>query len=82
MTLASLIIGEVLFGGKNFYRRLVALILGAVVYRMIIALVLEMGMNPNDLKLFPASTVALALWLPQGKELLRTVKKSAGRERA
>ena len=80
--LASLIIGEVLFGGKNFYRRLVALILGAVVYRMIIALVLEMGMNPNDLKLFTAITVALALWLPQGKELLRTVKKSAGRERA
>ena len=80
--LASLIIGEVLFGGKNFYRRLVALILGAVVYRMIIALVLEMGMNPNDLKLFTAITVALALWLPQGKELMRTVKKSAGRERA
>ena len=80
--LASLIIGEVLFGGKNFYRRLVALILGAVVYRMIIALVLEMGMNPNDLKLFTAITVALALWLPQGKELLCTVKKSAGRERA
>ena len=78
--LASLIIGEVLFGGKNFYRRLVALILGAVVYRLIIALVLELGMNPNDLKLFTAITVALALWLPQGKELLRTVKKSMVKE--
>lgn len=80
--LASLIIGEVLFGGRGFYRRLVALILGAVVYRLIIALVLEMGMNPNDLKLFTAITVALALWLPQGKELLRTVKKSARKEAA
>ena len=78
--LASMIIGEVLFGGKNFYRRLVALILGAVVYRLIIALVLELGMNPNDLKLFTAITVALALWLPQGKELLRTVKKSMVKE--
>lgn len=74
--LASLIIGEVLFGGKNFYRRLLAVILGAVVYRLIIALVLELGMNPNDLKLFTAITVALALWLPQGKSLLRTFKKS------
>lgn len=78
--LASLIIGEVLFGGKGFYRRLVALILGAVVYRLIIALVLEMGMNPNDLKLFTAITVALALWLPQGKTLLRTFKKSLAKE--
>ena len=77
--LASLIIGEVLFGGKNFYRRLVALILGAVVYRLIIALVLELGMNPNDLKLFTAITVALALWLPQGKALMRTFKKSLGK---
>ena len=78
--LASLIIGEVLFGGKSFYRRLVALILGAVVYRLIIALVLELGMNPNDLKLFTAITVALALWLPQGRELLRTFRKSIAKE--
>ena len=80
--LASLIIGEVLFGGRSFYRRLVAVILGAVVYRLIIALVLELGMNPNDLKLFTAITVALALWLPQGKQLLRTVRKSMGKEAA
>ncbi|MBQ9196384.1 MAG: ABC transporter permease [Clostridia bacterium] len=78
--LASLIIGEVLFGGKSFYHRLVALILGAVVYRLIIALVLELGMNPNDLKVFTAITVALALWLPQGRELLRTFRKSIAKE--
>ena len=78
--LASLIIGEVLFGGKSFFRRLTAMILGAVVYRLIIALVLELGMNPNDLKLFTAITVALALWLPQGRELLRTFKKSLAKE--
>ena len=80
--LASLIIGEVLFGGRSFYRRLLAVILGAVVYRLIIALVLELGMHPNDLKLFTAITVALALWLPQGKQLLRTVRKSMGKEDA
>ena len=80
--LASLIIGEVLFGGRSFYRRLLAVILCAVVYRLIIALVLELGMHPNDLKLFTAITVALALWLPQGKQLLRTVRKSMGKENA
>lgn len=80
--LASLIIGEVLFGGRSFYRRLLALILGAVAYRIIIALVLKMGMNSNDLKLFTAITVALCLWLPQGKELIRKIKKSMVKEGA
>lgn len=80
--LASLIIGEVLFGGRGFYRRLIALILGAVAYRVIIALVLKMGMNANDLKLFTALTVALCLWLPQGRELLKTFKKSLAKEAA
>ena len=78
--LASLIIGEVLFGRRGFLSRLLSLILGAIVYRLIIALVLEMGMPTNDLKLFTAATVALALWLPQGKTLLRTLKKSCAKE--
>ena len=80
--LASLIIGEVLFGKRHFYTRLLSLILGAIVYRLIIALVLEMGMPANDLKLFTAITVALALWLPQGKLLLQTLKKSVRKEAA
>lgn len=62
--LASVIIGEVLFGKKNFFNRLLSLILGAVTYRIIIALVLKMGMPANDLKLFTAITVAIALSLP------------------
>ncbi len=80
--LASLIIGEVLFGRRGFMSRLISLALGAVVYRLIIALVLELGMPSNDLKLFTAITVALALWLPQGKELLHTLKKSCAKEKA
>ncbi len=74
--LASLIIGEVIFGRRSFMSRLISLALGAVLYRIIIALVLKMGMPANDLKLFTAITVALALWLPQGRELLRTFRKS------
>lgn len=80
--LASLIIGEVLFNSRGFYGRLFALILGSIVYRVIIAMVLKFGMNPNDLKLFTAITVAVALWLPQGKTLLRTFAKSLKKEEA
>ncbi|HHV95068.1 MAG TPA: ABC transporter permease [Clostridiaceae bacterium] len=62
--LASVIIGEVLFGKRNFYIRLVSVALGAITYRMIIAFVLKLGMPANDLKLFTAITVAIALALP------------------
>lgn len=62
--LASLIIGEVLVGNKTFKRNLMALAVGAVVYRIIIALVMAAGMEANDLKLFTAVTVAICLSLP------------------
>ncbi|MFA5528758.1 MAG: ABC transporter permease [Peptostreptococcales bacterium] len=74
--LASVIIGEVLFGKKNFFSRLLSLVLGAITYRIIIALVLEMGMPANDLKLFTAITVAVALALPVFKSYLHPIKQS------
>lgn len=79
--LASLIIGEVLFAMKtnSFKRVILAVCLGAILYRVIIALVLKAGMNPNDLKLFTAITVAVCLALPVGREYFMTVTKSLKR---
>ena len=45
------------------------MILGAVTYRIIIALVLRLGMPADDLKLFTALTVVVALFLPRIKEM-------------
>lgn len=60
--LASVIIGEVVFGARSLMQRLVAVILGAVLYRFIIAFALtRLGMPPTDLKLISAIIVALAL---------------------
>jgi len=75
--LASLIIGEVVFGTPSFFRTLISLILGAITYRIIIAMVFEMGMPASDLKLFTAVTVAAALCLPQMKGQLAKLKKGA-----
>lgn len=74
--LASVIIGEVLFGRRNFASRLLSLVFGAIVYRVIIALVLKLGMPANDLKLFTAITVAIALSLPVFRSYLAPLKKS------
>jgi putative ABC transport system permease protein len=67
--LASLIIGEVLFSRRaGILATLIALTLGAVLYRIIIAFVIEAGMPATDLKLFTAITVAIALYLPKLKD--------------
>ena len=62
--LASVIIGEVVFGTRNFKNSLISVVLGSILYRVVIAVVLYLGMPPNDLKLFTAILVAIALSLP------------------
>ena len=75
--LASVIIGEVLFSPKTFKTSLAAVILGSIIYRLVIAFVLEMGMPPNDLKLFTAVLVAIALALPLIKEKMAGLRARA-----
>ena len=74
--MASVIIGEVLFGTRSFKNWLISVVLGSVVYRAVIAIVLELGMPPNDLKLFTAVLVAIALSLPLIKNKFAIMKRS------
>ena len=63
--LASVIIGEVIFGARfNFAYQLGSIVAGSVIYQIVIALVLQLGLSTEDLKLFSAVTVALALSVP------------------
>lgn len=73
--LASVIIGEVIFGINSLGRRLLAVVLGAVLYRLVIAEALELGMPANDLKLVSALIVALALSAPVIKRYLDLLKR-------
>ena len=72
--LASVIIGEVLFGTRNFMNWLLAVVGGSIVYRVVIAAVLKMGMNQNDMKLLTASIVVIALAMPLIKEKIKNAK--------
>ena len=70
--LASIIIGEVIFGSRfNFAYKLLSVVLGSVIYRVIIAFVLRLGFRSTDLKLLTAIIVALALSIP-------VLRRSAG----
>ena len=72
--LASVIIGEVLFGTRNFMNWLLAVVGGSVVYRIVIAVVLKLGMNQNDMKLLTATIVVVALAMPLIKEKISNAK--------
>lgn len=64
--LAAVIIGEVLLGKlfRNFALRMTGVVIGAIIYYVVIALVIQLGLNTDDLKLFSAAFVAIALFIP------------------
>ncbi len=75
--LASIIIGEVVFGRKySFWVMLVNLVLGSIIYRIIIAVVLQLGLKSTDLKLLTAIIVALALAVPVIKVRFAQLKRA------
>ncbi len=62
--LASIIIGEALVGRGGIGVTLVGVILGTILFRLLIAIALRWGLNPNDLKLVTALFVFAALVVP------------------
>ena len=63
--LAAIVIGEVLMGRLiNFACKLSSVVVGAVIYFLIRALVLRVGLETNDMNLFTAVFVAFSLSVP------------------
>ena len=81
--LASVIIGEAIFGTKTIMRTTLAVIAGAIIYRIIYVLALRIDfLDTGDMKLITAVIVILALVVPQvidkQKEKKRKAKRIAG----
>jgi len=66
--LASVIIGRALIGSDSVGAALTGTIMGSVFFRLIIAMALRWGLNPNDLKLVTAIFVFGALVLPMAMQ--------------
>ena len=77
--LASVILGEVVFGMSTLLRRLIAASLGAILYRIIISQALYIGMESSDLKLVSAIIVAMALYLGLLGERGAKIRKKRGK---
>lgn len=70
IALASIIIGEVVFGELTLNERLVAVTLGSILYQFVRLLVLQLGFNTNDMNLLSAIILAICLMLPQFSKAL------------
>ncbi len=82
--LAAVIIGEVLFSKvfSNFALKLLAAIIGAIIYYVVITFVLRLGLEPTDLKLLTALVVALFLSIPYWKNRYFHKNRKGGRKYA
>jgi putative ABC transport system permease protein len=74
--LASVIIGESLVGSASYGLLIAGAVMGSVLFRLLIAIALRWGLNPNDLKLITALFVFAALVAPN---VLRQWRASASR---
>ena len=70
VALASLIIGETMFGRFSIGWRIVGVILGSCIYRVIIAVALAANVPTECFKLVSALIVAVAIAMPQGRKLI------------
>jgi len=73
--LASVIIGEALIGTQSLGLTIIGAVMGSVLFRLLVAIALRAGLDPNDLKLITAIFVFVALILPN---LLANLKKRPG----
>ena len=73
--LASVIIGEALVGTQQLGLVIVGAVMGSVLFRLLVAIALRAGLNPNDLKLITAAFVFVALVLPN---VLRSLRRRGG----
>lgn len=78
--IATLLVGETLFGRRTLARSLGGAVAGAVVYRLIVAGAIRAGLSPNALKLVTAGLVLGVLVLPQLGRRARRARVSEGVE--
>jgi putative ABC transport system permease protein len=62
---AAVLIGEAIFGDRSVPWWIAATIVGALIYRLLVALALRLGLEPVDLRLITAVLLLLVLALPQ-----------------
>ncbi len=79
--LASVIIGEALFGTKTIVRTTLAVVLGSIIYRLVVSLALRIDfLETGDMKVITATIVIIALIMPKTIDAYREKKRKTERQ--
>lgn len=79
VAMSSIVIGEVLLKNElTLTKRLVSIIIGAIIYRLILVFVLRLGFNSNDFRLISATVLAMFLAVPSVKSKLSPKTNAVG----
>lgn len=73
--LASIILGELLFGELTLPERLIAIVVGSVLYQLLILLVIKLKLDTTYLKIYSSAILAICLMIPQFKSKIIPVSK-------
>lgn len=80
--LASLIIGEVLFGEISLGERLLAIVVGSILYQLLLLFVIRLGFDTTYIRIFSSTILAICLMIPQLRRLLKLGTLIGKEERA
>ncbi|MDR1522275.1 MAG: ABC transporter permease [Streptococcaceae bacterium] len=69
--LAAIIIGEVIFSELTILERLLAIVIGAILYQLLILIVIKLGFDTNYLKIFSSIILAICLIIPELRKKFR-----------
>ena len=72
--LAAIIIGEVVYGNLSLTARLIAVVIGSIIYRFILLLVLQLGFRNNEFKVISGIILAICMMLPLFEKKFHTRK--------
>ncbi|MBO0476913.1 ABC transporter permease [Vagococcus sp. DIV0080] len=73
--LASIILGELLFGELTLFERLIAIVVGSVLYQLLILLVIQLKLDTTYLKIYSSVILGICLMIPQFKNKLLPARK-------
>ncbi|APX73194.1 ABC transporter permease [Companilactobacillus allii] len=73
--LASVLVGEIFFRGRKILVRLLAMVFGAIIYRLLLTIAMGLGFPPDDLKILSAVILIIVICVPIVQNRIKTKKQ-------
>ncbi|WP_119327225.1 ABC transporter permease [Companilactobacillus musae] len=73
--LASVLVGEIFLRGHGILTRLIAMVVGAIIYRLLLTVAMSLGFPADDLKILSAIILIIVICVPIIQNRIRTKRQ-------